>query len=81
MVPLFIFGAEIDPGAFDTEYRASHANIFPTLLDFMKVPPQARKFRYAISLTKAKRGQSAPRYYYDHDITGEEGGENYPFDR
>lgn len=81
MVPLFIFGSEIDPGDFDTGYRASHANIFPTLLDFMKVPPQARKFRYANSLTKAKRGQSARRYYYDHDITGEEGGKSYPFDR
>ena len=80
-VPLLILGSGLGTWRFDTGYRASHANIFPTLLDLMDVPPQARNYRYARSLTEARASHSRPRYYSDADLTGEDGGRRHAFDR
>lgn len=60
-VPLFIIG---DLGIdVDTEYKASHQNIFPTLLDLMKYPRDLRRTNLAISLLEAKSTDSKPRYF------------------
>jgi len=60
-VPLFIIG---DLGIdVDTRYKASHQNIFPTLLDLMKYPRDLRRTNLAISLLEAKSTDSKPRYF------------------
>jgi glucan phosphoethanolaminetransferase (alkaline phosphatase superfamily) len=47
-VPLFMIGnLEAQP---DTTYKASHSNIFPTILDLMAVPENVRIHPYAPSL-------------------------------
>lgn len=60
-VPLFIIGYEA--GKVDTKYKASHPNIFATVLDLMGVPEQSRKHPYARSLLKAREADSEPRFY------------------
>jgi len=47
----------------DTGFKASHANMFTTLLDLMNYPEELRKYPYAISLFKAKAADSRPRYF------------------
>ncbi|MBS1788249.1 MAG: sulfatase-like hydrolase/transferase [Acidobacteria bacterium] len=61
VVPLFIIG--YNQTKVDTKYKASHPNIFATLLDMMKVPDYIRKRQYAPSLLTAKEADSEPRYY------------------
>ena len=63
----------------DTEFRASHANLFSTILDLMQFPESERKHNYAISLLKAKSSDSKPRFYYAGDLIGK--GREYPFDQ
>lgn len=48
MVPLFILG--LKDRHPDTGFRATHANVFSALLDLMKVPVEARKQPYQMSL-------------------------------
>ena len=62
MVPLFIISRT--PLSVDTGYRASHANIFATLLDLMNFPASERRRDYAPSLLTAKAGDSQPRYFW-----------------
>ncbi len=60
-VPLFIVGnlnAKVE-----TKYKASHSNIFPTILDLMDYPVEYRQRRYALSLLKATEKDSKTRYY------------------
>ncbi len=60
-VPLFIIGKlESKP---DTNYRASHMNIFPTLLDFMNYPESMRESRDSVSLLNATAKDSRPRHF------------------
>lgn len=61
MVPLFIITRQ--KLAADTNYKASHFNIFATLLDLMKIPPPERKHPYAPSLLGTGASESRPRYY------------------
>lgn len=61
MVPLFIIGN--DRTDIDTKFKASHENIFASLLDFMQVPQSLRKRRYARSLLEAREADSAARFY------------------
>ncbi|MEZ5346262.1 MAG: sulfatase-like hydrolase/transferase [Pyrinomonadaceae bacterium] len=61
IVPLFIIGNL--QGEVDTKFKASHENIFATILDLMKYPDDLRKRNYAISLLKAKESDSKPRHY------------------
>jgi glucan phosphoethanolaminetransferase (alkaline phosphatase superfamily) len=51
-VPMMMFGR--DRPRVDTGYRASHANMFPTLLDLMGVPDHARVGTYGRSLLRAR---------------------------
>lgn len=56
--------------AVDTTYRASHFNLFATLLDIMNFPPSERKYRYAPSLIGADPAKSEPRYYLSGALHG-----------
>lgn len=60
-VPLFIIGA-IDDGV-DTGYKASHQNIYPTILDLINYPDELRERTAIPSLLKAKSTDSKPRYF------------------
>jgi lipid A ethanolaminephosphotransferase len=71
-VPLFIIGrfsTQIDAG-----YRASHANIFPTILDLMAYPEELREKRGFRSLLKTTSKDSRPRFF-NPDL-----GTKIPFD-
>jgi len=77
-VPLFIVQ---NPGLqADISYKASHANIFATLLDYMRVPPEARAYAYAPSLLTARASDSAPRRYIFGTFDSYYGSVVYPFD-
>ena len=61
MVPLFAIG--IKKAGIDTRYRASHANVFSTLLDLMNYPRDQRRHSYQISLLSARQEDSKSRHY------------------
>lgn len=61
MVPLFVLGDR--SGRFDPGFRASHANLFTTLLDLMEFPVDKRSAVYARSLLGSGREHSAPRFF------------------
>ncbi len=61
MVPLFIVG--VKDRTIDTGFKATHANIFTTLLDLMQFPADKRKHPYLISLFAGNAGAVAHRYY------------------
>jgi glucan phosphoethanolaminetransferase (alkaline phosphatase superfamily) len=66
IVPLFIIGnieKEVDTG-----FKASHANIFATILDLMKFPEDKRKRKYSISLLNAKGADSIVRYFFTPNV-------------
>jgi glucan phosphoethanolaminetransferase (alkaline phosphatase superfamily) len=65
-VPLFIISSA--PLVADTNFRASHANIFATLLDLMNVPKSERRRTYAKSLLEARATDSNPRYFWVGDL-------------
>ena len=65
-VPLFIISRE--PLSVDNKFRATHANLFATLLDLMNFPKPARRYEYAISLLDAKATDSQPRYFWVGDL-------------
>ena len=71
-VPLFIIGRF--EGKPDTSYRASHQNIFPTVLDLIGYPEELRPHIAAPSLLEAKAADSRPRYF-NPDL-----GHKIPFD-
>ena len=58
-VPLIMFGD--DRPEVDTGYRASHHNVFATLLDLMHVPGDIRPWRYGRSLLQARASDRDPR--------------------
>ncbi len=60
-VPLFIVGKL--ESTVDTAYKASHANIFPTVLDLINYPDELRDKRGFPSLFRAKSADSKPRYF------------------
>ena len=51
------------PISVETNFLASHANIFTTLLDMMGFPESERRYPYALSLLHAKASQSQVRYF------------------
>jgi hypothetical protein len=61
MVPLIMMGSIA--ANVDVNFKPMHANLFATMLDLMNYPDQLRTHRYAISLLKAKAGDSGPRYF------------------
>ncbi|MBL8187744.1 MAG: sulfatase-like hydrolase/transferase [Acidobacteria bacterium] len=61
VVPLFMIGyAQTN---LDTKFRASHENLFATLLDLMQVPQSARRREHARSLLQARERDTVPRFY------------------
>lgn len=79
MVPLFIINREAM--SVDAGYRARHANIFATLLDFMQFPRAERRAFYALSLLTAKAADSRPRDFWVGDPSERILGARVPFDR
>jgi glucan phosphoethanolaminetransferase (alkaline phosphatase superfamily) len=77
-VPILIIQAE--PLTVDTRYKASHQNLFATLLDLMKAPPENRRYPYAVSLLRATASMSQPRYYIVGDINSRLRSWLYDFD-
>ena len=61
-VPLIIIGPVSNPP--DTSYSASHSNIFPTILDLMKIPSTALYLDYNHSLLKNGNPHQI-RYFID----------------
>lgn len=60
-VPLFIIGklnSEVD-----TAYKASHFNIYPTILDLIDYPMELRERKSIPSLLKARSTDSRPRFF------------------
>ena len=70
IVPLMLIG---EPSALpdaNSSFRASHANIFATLLDLMRYPESERTREYALSLLKPSSASGVKRFYYYGDIHG-----------
>lgn len=67
-VPLFIISNSLSE--VDTNFPASHSNLFATLLDLMNFPEDKRKFSYSVSLLKAKNADAKPRFYFYGDLHG-----------
>lgn len=76
-VPLMMIAEKGNLPVVDTQFRATHANIFATLLDLMEYPEAERKFAYSTSLLKAKASDSKPRFYYSEEL---QFAERHPFD-
>jgi lipid A ethanolaminephosphotransferase len=81
VVPLFVIGGDARLTSADASYKASHENLFATLLDLMNIPDTARQYPYAVSLLKAHGDDSTPRSYYAGDLHSSSFGQSYPFDR
>jgi glucan phosphoethanolaminetransferase (alkaline phosphatase superfamily) len=60
-VPLFILG--MSDARIDVGFKASHHNIFATLLDLMNYPEELRRSEYSKSLLKAKAADSSSRFF------------------
>lgn len=67
-VPLLMIARSSSLPKVDTQFRASHSNIFATLLDLMMYPETERKFAYSLSLLKATAADSRPRVYYSGEL-------------
>jgi len=65
-IPIFIIGKLQQE--VDINFKASHSNLFPTILDMMNYPQELRKRDYAISLLKAKASDSKERYFATCDL-------------
>ena len=61
MVPLFILGLKEQNA--DVGFKATHANIFTTLLDLMKFPAGKRTHPYQISLFEGRADAPVHRFY------------------
>jgi glucan phosphoethanolaminetransferase (alkaline phosphatase superfamily) len=72
-VPLFMLG--LSDRNVDTAFKASHHNLFATLLDLMNYPEELRNVNYSISLFKARSADSRPRFFNPGP------GKKVPFDR
>ncbi len=66
-VPLFLISAV--GIKINSDYKATHANIFPTLLDLLEIPSANRKYKYADSLLDVNAQSPAERFYWGMDIT------------
>jgi glucan phosphoethanolaminetransferase (alkaline phosphatase superfamily) len=66
IVPLMMIGQKLP--TVDTNFKASHENIFATLLDLMSYPESERQFPYRKSLLKAIGADSQPRFFYDGQL-------------
>jgi len=60
-VPLFVLGLN-DP-KIDTNFKASHHNMFAAMLDLMNYPQELLSYQYSVSILKAKPSDSRPRFF------------------
>ncbi|MGB7202917.1 MAG: sulfatase-like hydrolase/transferase [Pyrinomonadaceae bacterium] len=67
-VPLMMIAQARSLPNVDAHFRATHANIFATLLDLMNYPETERKFAYSTSLLKTNAADSKPRVYYSDEL-------------
>lgn len=79
-VPLFMMSSPETLQEVDTNFKASHSNIFATILDLMNFPEDERKYDYAISLLKARESDSKKRFYFAGDLHKKEESGKYLFD-
>ena len=78
-IPLLLISARklnVDP-----TYKASHKNLFATLLDFMGVPDANRVYPYSPSLLQATAGDWQPRDYIVGDIVSDLRSGIYLYDK
>ena len=80
-VPLIIVSAPENLTKVDTEFKASHSNIFATLLDLIAFPESERKHQYTKSLFLATGADSQPRYYFSGDLHGVGQGGKFLYDQ
>ncbi len=80
-VPLFMIAVPGTIPAADTGFRASHLNIFASMLDIMHFPEDRRLHDYSISLFKATARDSVPRYYFEGNLNARFSNGKYLFDR
>ncbi len=80
-VPLFIVADPRIMPNVDTTFKASHSNIFPTLLDLMNFPVTERQQKYSLSLFNAGGADSKPRFYFEGNLTGRFSNGKYLFDQ
>ena len=78
-VPMFVISRT--PLDVDVGYRASHSNIFPTLLDLMEFPDGERLVEYEPSLLRARATDSTPRHFYTGPFDGRGAHQVVAFDR
>ena len=71
-VPMFMIG--LKDRSVDTSFKASHANLFTSLLDLIDYPEEMRKHSYAVSLFKAS-GSASTKRFFNPDAQGK-----VPFD-
>jgi glucan phosphoethanolaminetransferase (alkaline phosphatase superfamily) len=77
-VPLLMFG---DRPAVDVGYRASHHNLFATLLELMRVPAEVRPAAYSRSLLSARASDHDERIVLAGVLTEAGGFQVGDFDR
>jgi glucan phosphoethanolaminetransferase (alkaline phosphatase superfamily) len=63
IVPLFIVSSRPEVRAADTGFKASHSNVFPTVLDLLGFPEAQRPRAYDVSLLRAKSSDNRQRMY------------------
>lgn len=81
LVPIFVIGRDERLAVADTNYVASHRNLFATTLDLMNFPKEFRAHSYAASLLEAKAEDSSPRTYFVGNLRGAFGAKKMIFDR
>lgn len=80
LVPIFVIGKDERLAFADTNYAASHRNLFATLLDLLGFPKEFRAQQYAPSLLEAKSKDSKPRTFFVGNLSGAFGGKKMIFD-
>lgn len=78
-VPLFMISRE--PLAVDTGFRASHGNVFATLLDLMDFPANERRREFPLSLLTARARDSQTRYFWVGELNEKILGTRLKFDQ
>lgn len=73
-VPLLLLGYS---KTLDTKFRATHANILPTLLDLINYPESLRSVDYSKSLLKTIETDNSERYYFSPNL---QYGKRFKFD-
>ena len=73
-VPLLMWGYAKN---LDTKFKATHANLLPTLLDLMNYPESLQKYNYAKSLLKTTEADNSERFFFSPNL---DNGKKLKFD-